>query len=116
LGVVLSVLAVGAVGAMIPLRLLGVEYQPQEDDNTFSINMQTPPGTSLTATDLVARQMEGVLMQIPETAPPNGQLFTSISIPGGTGGGFGPRSGGRVSIDVQLQPKDQRSRSVSDII
>lgn len=103
---------VAAVGAMVPLHLLGTEYAPQEDSNNFSFDMQTPPGTSLAATDQVAREMEGRMLQIPEVQ----YAFTNVSIPGGGGGFFGARSGGRISIDVQLPPKSDRSRSVFDVM
>jgi HAE1 family hydrophobic/amphiphilic exporter-1 len=111
--VLLSLALVAAVGSMIPLRILSTEFSPQEDDNNFEINMTTPPGTSLDTTDQVARQMEAILQRIPEVQ----DSFTSVSIPGGSGGFFfGGRSGGRVNIDVQLPPKDQRKRSVFEVI
>jgi HAE1 family hydrophobic/amphiphilic exporter-1 len=96
--------------AMVPLGWIGSEYAPQEDDNTFSVNMSAPPGTALTAMDDASKQMEAYLQGLPETQ----YVFTSVS---GGGGGFGfGRGGARSSMDVQLVPKSQRSRSVFDII
>jgi hydrophobic/amphiphilic exporter-1 (mainly G- bacteria), HAE1 family len=95
--------------AMVPLGLIGAEYAPQEDDNTFSVNLSAPPGTALVAIDGSSKQMEAYLQSLPETQ----YLFTSVTA--GGGGGFG-RGGARSSIDVQLVPKAQRSRSVFDII
>jgi HAE1 family hydrophobic/amphiphilic exporter-1 len=96
--------------AMVPLGWIGSEYAPQEDDNTFSVNMNAPPGTALTAMDAAAKQMEAYLQSLPETQ----YVFDSVS---GGGGGFGfGRGGARASLDVQLVPKAQRSRSVFDII
>src|SRR6185503_20994780 len=51
-----QVLAIGGVmvfaaAALIPLHVLPTEYAPPEDDNTFELNMQMPPGTSLDATN-----------------------------------------------------------------
>lgn len=94
--------------AMVPLGFIGTEYAPQEDDNTFSVSMSAPPGTALTAMDAASKQMEAYLQSLPETQ----YVFTSVS--GGGGGGFG-RGGARSSMDVQLVPKDQRSRSVFEI-
>jgi hydrophobic/amphiphilic exporter-1 (mainly G- bacteria), HAE1 family len=101
-----------AAASLIPLHVLGLEYAPQEDDNNFNIMMQTPPGSSLSATDAVARQMYGVLRQIPEVQ----DVFTSVSIPGGGGGFFGARGGGRINMSVQLVDKSQRNRSIFDVI
>jgi HAE1 family hydrophobic/amphiphilic exporter-1 len=97
------------VGSLVPLGLIPSEYAPQEDDNNFSLNLQTPPGTSLSKTDEIARQMEATIQQIPEVQ----YVFTSVS--GGGGGGFG-RPGGRASYAVQLVPKQQRSRSVFEVM
>ncbi|MBV9897422.1 MAG: efflux RND transporter permease subunit, partial [Chloroflexi bacterium] len=96
--------------AMVPLGWIGSEYAPQEDDNTFSVNLNAPPGTALTAMDAAAKQMEVYLQSLPETQ----YVFDSVS---GGGGGFGfGRGGARASLDVQLVPKQQRTRSVFDIL
>jgi HAE1 family hydrophobic/amphiphilic exporter-1 len=105
-----ALLVVGVV-ALIPLHLLGTEYAPAEDDNEFEVNLQLPPGTSLTTTDQAARQMEGFVQQMPEAA----YYFTSVSIPGGSGGGF---RGGASSVNIQVTTvdKNQRSRTVFDLL
>ena len=106
----ISVGMVAAVAMMIPLHLLSTEYAPAEDDNSFTVNLQLPPGTSLTATDQAAKQMEGFIQQLPEVQ----YYFTSVSIPGGTG--FSRGGASTVSIDVQTVPKDQRQRTVFELI
>ena len=109
---VVLLICVGLVAgtvALVPLGIIGSEYAPQEDDNMFSVNLNTPPGTALTATDDAAKQMEAALAQMPEVQ----YIFTSVS---GGGGGFFGRGGGRASLDVQLVPKQQRERSVFDMI
>src|SRR6185503_12754381 len=85
------------VGSLVPLGLIPTEYAPQEDDNNFSMNLQTPPGTSLARTNEAALLMEKVLQDTPEVQ----YVFTSVS--GGGGGGFG-RGGGRANFSVQLVP------------
>jgi hydrophobic/amphiphilic exporter-1 (mainly G- bacteria), HAE1 family len=105
-----SLVLVVAAAMMIPLHLLGTEYAPAEDDNSFSVNLQLPPGTSLQATDQAARQMEGYIQALPEVQ----YYFTSVSIPGG--GGFNRGGASSVSIDVQTIPKDQRKRTVFELI
>src|SRR5438067_1984109 len=106
-----SIGLVAGVGALVPLGLIGTEYAPQEDDNNFQVNLQTPPGTSLSSTDATARQMETVIQSVPEVQ----YGFTSVS--GGGGGGFGPsRGGGRASFAVQLVPKQQRARTIFEVM
>jgi HAE1 family hydrophobic/amphiphilic exporter-1 len=107
----LSTALVIGVGSLVPLGVIGTEYAPQEDDNNFSMSMQTPPGTSLSRTNEAALQLEGIIRAVPEVQ----YVFTSVS--GGGGGGFGPsRGGGRASFAVQLVPEAQRDRSVFQIM
>ena len=100
---------VAAVFSMVPLGLIPTEYAPDEDDSNFSMNMQTPPGTSLQATNEAALQVEAGLQNIPEVQ----YVFTSVSV---GGGGFGGGGGGRASFAVQVLPKQQRSRTVFEIM
>jgi HAE1 family hydrophobic/amphiphilic exporter-1 len=106
-----GVALVGATVAMVPLGLIPAEYAPDEDDSNFSMNMQTPPGTSLVATNQAALQVEAGLQAIPEVQ----YVFTSVSSGGGGFGGFGG-GGGRASFAVQVLPKQQRSRTVFEIM
>ena len=107
--VLVSIALIAGAGSLVTTGLIPSEYAPQEDDNNFQLNLQTPPGTSLAKTDEAARQMEGIIQQVPEVQ----YVFTSVS--GGGGGGFG-RPGGRASFAVQLYPKHQRTRSVFDVM
>src|SRR5579864_2141707 len=93
--------------SMVPLGLIGAEYAPQEDDNTFSVNLSAPPGTSLSGIDVPTKQMETYLQGLPETQ----YVSTSVQTTGGSG-----RGGARASMDVQVVPKNQRSRSVFDMV
>jgi HAE1 family hydrophobic/amphiphilic exporter-1 len=95
--------------SLVPLHLIGTEYAPDEDDGNFTISMQAPAGASLSSIDDGAREMELMVQQIPEVQ----HVFSTVSE---SAGGYGGGAGGRASIAVQLVPKDQRSRSVFDII
>ncbi|MBI3976678.1 MAG: efflux RND transporter permease subunit [Chloroflexi bacterium] len=104
-----GVVAFGAALAMIPLRILGTEYAPQEDDGQLSVNIQMPPGTSLEMADQTVRQIEAALVtQVPEIQA----MFTSVGA-----GGFGGFGGGGANgnISIQLVDKSQRERSVFDV-
>ncbi len=91
LGLLLAALSV------FPLRLIGTEYAPGEDDGVFRVSLQMPAGTSLTATDEVMRQIEATLKRTPEVEG----IFTSV----GVGGGFGASGSNQGSITVQLKEK-----------
>ena len=106
---VLIVALVAFLGAMsfIPLKLLGVEYAPPEDDNQMQVSLSLPVGTSLASANQAAAQMEAMLADIPEVQ----NIFTTV---GGGGGMMG--GGGRgANFSVQLVEKSQRQRSVWDI-
>lgn len=98
------------VGATIPLHLLGLEYAPAEDDNSFEVGVQLPPGTSLDTTNQAAQQLEGFIQSLPEVR----YYFTSVSIPGG--GGFNRGGASSVNVQVQTVDKSQRHRTVFDLI
>jgi HAE1 family hydrophobic/amphiphilic exporter-1 len=97
--------------SLIPLRVIGTEYAPAEDDSEFEVNLQLPPGTSLAATDAAGRQAEGYLQQMPEVK----DYFTTVSIPGSNRGGFG---GGASSVNIQATTvdKSQRTRTVFELL
>jgi len=107
--VLVSLAMVAGAVSLVPPGFIGSEYAPQEDDNMFSVNLNSPPGTSLDAIDAASKQMEAVLTAMPEVQ----YVFNQVS--GGGGGGFG-RGGARASLDVQVYPKSQRSRSVFEIL
>ncbi len=103
-----SLVLVMAAASLIQFRLVGSEYVPAEDDSNFSVNMRTPPGTTLEAADRSARQLEEALQRVPEVVA----VFSSVS---GAGVGFGGGES-RANITVQLVPKQERDRSVFDVM
>ncbi len=107
--VMVSVALVMASLAMIQTRMVGLEYAPTEDDNNFSISIQAPPGTSLDGIERSTQQVEAALERIPEVK----NIFTSITIPGGLNS---TQSGTRASLAVELVTKQERTRSVTDVI
>ena len=113
--VVLAISAVALVIAVafIPLRLLGTETWPPEDENTFTANLRTPAGSSLETTDQAVRQFEDILATFPEVdkvmSVVGGGSNSLTSIASGSGG---TTSG---SITVKLVDKRSRQRSVFEI-
>src|SRR5262249_18392504 len=91
------VVLIGAIGlavalAFIPLRLVGTEYAPSEDDGQFRVNVQTPPGTNLETTNRAMKQIEAAIQAQPEVE----SVFTSVGV---AGFGAGSNQG---SITVSL--------------
>ncbi len=59
----------GVIMAFIAMTIylpFGFDMFPRVDRGEFYINILTPPGTSLKATDAVVRQVEAILDQVPE--------------------------------------------------
>jgi len=97
--------ALAAALALVQFRVIGMEYQPQEDDNQFSVNLQLPTGTSLAQSDQAVRQIEAALQAMPEVEG----LFTTVG-----GGGMGGGNSGNIS--VQLVDRSRRQRTVFEIM
>ncbi len=107
--VIASVGLVVASLAMIQTRMVGLEYAPTEDDNNFNVSIIAPPGTSLEGIERATQQVEAALERIPEVK----NVFTSITVPGGTNS-FS--SGTRANLAVELVTKHDRHRSVTEVI
>jgi CzcA family heavy metal efflux pump len=96
------------VGGSSLFSQLGSDFLPAVDEGSYILDYLTPPGTSLTETDILARRLENILAKTPEvvawtrrTGAENGLFATE------------PNKG---DILVVLKPASARQRSVSDII
>lgn len=81
---------------------LGIEFLPQVDQGQVSIAVQLPPGSSLSATDAVVRQVEREVSKIPEVEA----IFSEV---GRISGGFGalPEQGEEFGqVALRLIPKE----------
>lgn len=87
---------------MVPL--LGTEFVPKADFSETSLNFYTPVGSSLEATEAKARQVEGILREMPEVR------YTLATI--NTGSAQGKMY---ASIYVRLVDRKNRSRSVDQM-
>src|SRR6266581_985725 len=63
---VLVTIAGVLVGSFLIYRSLGSEFLPEFDESAFVLDYWAPPGSSLTETDRMLRQVEGLLMKTPE--------------------------------------------------
>src|SRR5579871_194622 len=101
--------AIVAIAALVQFHVVGTEYAPQEDDNQFTVVISTAPGTSIAAIDAASQQMEAALRQMPEIS----SIFASVNA-----AGTGPSANGspNANISVQVVPKNQRQRSIFDMM
>ena len=96
----LTILAVFmVVMSMVPAGLVGMEYMPQTDESSFTINIECPVRASSEEPNKVARQLEQKLAEIPE-------VKYYMTQAGGSASAYEGR------IKVQLVGRHERSRSV----
>lgn len=81
------------------LKIVPKEFSPAQDQSTFLVRMQTPPGSSLPFTDEKVKLVEKFLMEQPELK----QVYVAI---GGFGGGQG--EGNTAMFFVTMKPKKER--------
>ena len=98
-------LAVGIfVGSIFMVPLLGTEFVPKADFSETAVNFYTPVGSSIEVTEARARQVEGILREMPEVR------YTLSTI--NTGDAQGKIY---ASIYVRLVDRKDRSRSVDQM-
>ena len=71
------------VGALFLLGRLGVEFIPESNGDFININVELPPGTTLTETDEMVSEMEALLQNSPEVK----DVLTKIGLSGRTNEG-----------------------------
>jgi len=64
--IVLGVVAVLVCVSLASIFWMGGEFLPPFNEGTLTISVQTEPGTSLTESNRVARQVEQLILQVPE--------------------------------------------------
>ncbi len=100
---VILVLAVASVALVVPLfGKVGKDFLPLDDRGELSIQVQTPPGSTLAASDAVMRRLEARVRQLPNVK----HLLTTI---GDTG--TGNEDVTSATLYVQLTTLEERSRT-----
>jgi hydrophobe/amphiphile efflux-1 (HAE1) family protein len=95
--VVVASLAVFALSLLL-VRQVRQEFVPAQDQDLIIVQAQTPPGTSLDATDVVARQLEEIVRGVPEVK----SFFVSI-------GAGGPSAAvNSMFMPLTLHPRSER--------
>jgi len=109
-----TVLAVGAglfILAIVLLPTVGFELVPQTDEGQVRVDIEMPVGTRIERTEATLLRMEEIIRQ---TVPEAHTIVTSGG-GGGFGGGFGGGGSHRGNFDLQLVPREARTRSSDQI-
>ncbi len=92
--------------------LIAVEFVPTSDYDYFQVRTETPPGTSLEAHDTAMREIEAILLSMPEV------LTVTASVGVSAGGVFGSGATGQArygSVLVEVKPVESGRRDVFEI-
>lgn len=93
--------------AVLLVPTLNFELMPQTDEGEVRVNLELPIGTRIERTEAVMLQVEQLVRQtVPEA--------TDITSSAG-GGGFRGSTSHRGDVEIHLTPKDERTRSNTDI-
>ena len=94
-------------GGWMLYRSIGTDFLPSMDEGSIILDYWTPPGTSLTDTDAMLREMEKVIMAMPDVS--------SYSRRTGTQLGFFITEPNRGDYVINLKPRSER-RPVDEVI
>ncbi|WFD10558.1 efflux RND transporter permease subunit [Tepidibacter hydrothermalis] len=94
-----SIVLVGAVGG---------EFFPAEDEGSFTVKIETPFGTTLEESDIITKQVEEIVENIPE----KDKVFSTI----GGSSGFSTTASNSSSVNVVLVNQKERKRDTSEIV
>ncbi len=84
-------------GSLVIAKKLRREMSPPQDQGTFVVRIQTPPGSSLTFTDEVFKKVEKYLSERPEVD----RYFGAV-------GGFGGGEVNSARVFITMKPRQQR--------
>jgi hydrophobic/amphiphilic exporter-1 (mainly G- bacteria), HAE1 family len=84
--------------------VIGAGFTPETDESEFTIALETPPGSNLAYTRLKAEEVASLARTRPEV------IYTYASV-GGQG-----EAVDEGSVFVKLKPKNERTRSQSDVV
>lgn len=95
------------VGTFLSAKFLGTEFLPQLDEGALWVESELPMSVSLNEADSVSQKMIEILSSFPEVK----QVLSQI---GRTNDGTDPKGFFNVQIQVDLKPKKQWTRGVTE--
>lgn len=93
------------LGSFALVPMIGAEFAPAVDDGRFSVEVETPSGSSLDYTAAKVRQVDAVLRDFPEVAR------TYATVNSGTNAG----GSSQATVAVTMIPAEERERSPQDM-
>jgi CzcA family heavy metal efflux pump len=105
--VIAVTVVVALVGGLFYFRL-ETGFLPEMDEGGYVIDYWTPPGTSLQESDRMVKRIEDVLSKTPEISGFNRRTGAEMGL-------FATQQN-RGDILVRLKPRNQRSKTVEDLI
>jgi HAE1 family hydrophobic/amphiphilic exporter-1 len=96
------------VGIIVTDRLLPAGFIPSEDQGTIYAIIQTPPGSTLEATNDVARQLQQICAEIPEIASVSSLAGYEIMTEG--------RGSNAGTCLIDLTPWSERHKDVNEVM
>lgn len=107
--IVVGILVLLLVGSLFLVPKLGFEFMASADQGSFSIIYNLPVGSSLSASDEAAKEIEDILADIPEVEI----IMTSVGTENMMQGAGNSNTG---SINVDLVSLSERDRSIEEIM
>jgi HAE1 family hydrophobic/amphiphilic exporter-1 len=95
--------------ALVPLGLVPVEFFPNIDQGSISINTTVAPGSSLAAHDAIMRQVEDQLAQVPEIQTYSASIGATQTF------GVGAASVTQGTVSIDIGSRQSRARSVFEV-
>jgi HAE1 family hydrophobic/amphiphilic exporter-1 len=96
--------------ALVLMRGIGFEFQPQTDEGEVQVDVELAVGSRIELTEAVILNVE---QRIKELVPEGVRFIAQAG--GGGGGGFGGGSMHRGNVNILLVPRDERERSNEEI-
>lgn len=107
--VVLLILAPLLAGGYLAYRAVGSGFMPSMDEGGFILDYLAPPGTSVTETDRLLRQLESILRSVPEVETYSRRTGLQL------GGGLTESNQGDFFIRLKPQPRRAIDQVMEDV-
>lgn len=95
--------------SLVPLGFIGSEFIAVADRGEFTVTLELEPGSTLEHTNVVTREVEKLISDIPEIK----KMFVNVGA--SSEGLLGQTSNNSAQIDIALVSKNERQRSTDEI-
>ena len=110
ISVILACIIFGS--SLVLVGIVGGEFFPAMDEGTINVRIEMPYGTRLEDADQQVRQVEELLMDLPEIQ----RILAQVGGGSMMGMGMGSGSSNVSSLSITLVSQDQRERSTGEVV